>query len=155
MLRLILCVVIAAASLMTGMYLSARLNRRERTLVGFIGLLREAKTRIAYRYDSLASAFSDNFLGNEFSAAEPFVPQWEAMADMCRDSLTADDIAFIKSFAGELGSSDVDTQLSRFDYYISSLGEHLNDAKRETASKASVYRALPFAAGMAAVIMIM
>lgn len=154
MFRLLLCVVIAASSLMAGMYFCARLTKRERVLGEYLDMLREAATRISYRGDSLAEAFSDSAHGVGFRPDLPFAPQWDAVLESRGDPLTADDIDLLREIADGLGSSDIGSQLSYIEFCEAKLSERLDSAKRESSAKAAVYRGLPFAAGMALVILI-
>ena len=152
--RLLMCIVIAASSLMAGMYFSARLTRRERQLGDYMRLLQEASSRISYSGESLAEAFSENPWGYSFRADMAFAGQWSEMLNSCADALNAEDIELLNDFAGGLGSTDISSQLKHIAFYKDKLGENLDAAKRDSSAKASVYRGLPFAAGMALVILI-
>ena len=154
MLKLILCAVISAASLYVGFVLSSRLTERVKLLERYIGLLDESAGRIEFSSVDLAAAFSRNFAGFSFAAEKPFSPQWERFITETGAVLHSDDIDILKGFAQGMGEGDTESQLRHIGQYKRRLTLCLDTARKDVEQKSSVYRILPFAVGLALVILL-
>ena len=147
--RLILCSVIVAASLVVGYRLSSKLGRRKKLLSDFITMLDEADSRIRYTSESLASVFNNSFTGYSFSCEKPFFEQWTGMLEEYKGIMKDDDIDILKSFGKELGSSDIEAQQKHIALYKKMLSERFDSAREDYENKSRLYFLLPFCAGLA------
>lgn len=155
MLRLILGLVIVAASILTGYYLSSRLSRRRDILSEYIRLLEEASNRMSYTMDSLAQVFSDNFAGFRFDPFLAFAPQWDSMTARYRDVLNAGDRRVLSDFARGLGGADIPSELRHIALYQGILRDRLTDARAACERKGQLYRILPFSIGLTVTILLL
>ena len=155
MLRLILGLVITAASIVVGYYLSSRLTRRKTILGEYIRLLDEAAGRMSYTMASLAEVFSDNFAGFRFEPSLDFSPQWERMTARYRDALNDGDRRVLSEFAQGLGCADIPSELRHIALYQGLLRERLDDARAACERKGSLYRVLPFSIGLTVTILLL
>ena len=146
---------IAAVSLYIGYCLSSRLSRRERLLDSFISLFGAASSRISCSGDNLASAFSPDFADFSFDSRMPFAPQWEELISSFADTLKPEDAEALTAFARGLGEGDAESQLRQIELYTRRLTDRRDSARRDRENKSRVYLALPFAAGLTLIILLL
>lgn len=153
--KLILCVVIVVSSSIFGFYYSNILYRRKAILQLFICNLKYAKTRIRYELKNLCDIFSDKFSDFTFDNEKQFVPQWSELLKFYEKTLTKNDIKLLKSFAENLGKTDVNGEISHIEMYIELLNSRVNDAENSINSKSKLYRTMGVSVGLLISIMLL
>lgn len=153
--KLLLCMMIVAASLAIGLYLNSRLTERTKILSSYITMLEEAAVRMSYTSDHLAALFADNFAGFVFDEHQPFAEQFCHMTRRYKDVLTEEDIRVLDDFTRDLGVSDTASQLKHIRLSVTLLTQHLESAREEVRKKSKVRLILPLSVGLAAAILLL
>jgi len=148
MLRTFPAIVVVICAALIGMSLSSRILRREKILIQFSAMLRQAHTRLSYTGGTLSSAFNDNGFGFCFSDHESFNVQWRALVSGCQAELRRRDADILIAFANEIGEGDLNAQLSHIALYQKLTEERSLAAREEYDTKARLYRTLSFSAGL-------
>ncbi len=148
MLRMTLCLIIVVSSSFIGFSYSQKLYRRKATLELFSKHLKNALTQIRYACSSLSLIFDDKFDGFKFNVEDDFCKQWEEMLSYYEKDLEKKDILTLKAFADNLGSTDIDGEISNINMYIEMLDECICEAQSNINSKSKLYRTLGVTLGL-------
>lgn len=148
MFKVIMCLVIVFSSGVVGFSLSNKLSKRKEILEMFSLELNSCATRIRYSSDTLARIFSHRFNDYVFSDEKSFYIQWSEVVKLYEKYLIKDDVELLKSFAQNLGTADIETEIGNINMYIEMLKSNISDAHECITKKSKLYRVLSLSAGL-------
>lgn len=148
MLKLLLCIVIVVSSSVLGCHYSNKLLIRKSVLQKFIKELKSSVTQIRYTSATLCEIFSDKFSDFHFTSDDVFATQWKTLVHSYEKSLDKSDVKLLISFAENLGTTDVDGEISHIEMYIDLLNSSVQDAQNNINQKSKLYRTLGLSSGI-------
>lgn len=150
-------IILIIIPILTANYLCASLKKRIELLEHFELLIKSVRTYIEFQKQPLTAIvgklsrekeFQDFLFLEDVSKAlrggKDFTEAWnDAVTDFSRHtSLKAEDVSLFCSFAGGLGSTDVNGQLANCDTYIAITHSRLESLRSVSENKLKVYNAL-------------
>lgn len=161
--KIIGCILIVAATTLSGFKKSQRLYKRRDLINDFLIFLDSLATNIRYSTDELSVILSkseDSFgkaIYNSYKEIKgSFFERWKKSVILATQgySLKHEDKQLLCSFGEKLGITDVEGQLKHIELYKNLAAAHLEDSKKDITEKSRLYRTMGFFVGTAAALII-
>ncbi len=161
--KIIGCILIVAATTLSGFKKSQRLYKRRDLINDFLIFLDSLATNIRYSTDELSVILSkseDSFgktIYNSYKETNgSFFERWKkSVISATQDYyLKHEDKQLLCSFGEKLGITDVEGQLKHIELYKNLATAHLEDSKKDITEKSRLYRTMGFFVGTATALII-